>query len=230
MDLSESTPAGPRSGTQPQAQPERVMSRFLMRDSSSSSSSGAGSRSGSSSSSSSSSSSNSTTTRNSVNSSRPGTGDMPSDVKNTVESVSELEDTLSRSGAQQHDIAQSASSVTEHGLLQESGEQTAVPSLPAAQSLQSATGAEIRRNVAEDQNVIPDSTTDTTDNRRRLQVTFGQSPTRPGLPTCTSASYARRYLQNPDGVVILYFTLSTLKYQHCPVQFCHCYVSFMLSV
>jgi hypothetical protein len=225
MDLSESTPAGPRSGTKPQAQPERVMSRFSMRDSSSSSSSsGAGSRSGSSS------SSNSTTTRSNVNSSRPGTGDMPSDVKNTVESVSEHEDTLSRSGTEQHDVARSASSITEHGLLQESGEQTAVPSLPAAQCLQSATGAEIGRNVAEDQKVVPDSTTGTTDNRRRLQITFAQSPTRPGLPTCTSASYARRYLQNPDGVVILYFTLSTLKYQHCPVQFCHCYISFMLSV
>jgi hypothetical protein len=197
MDLSESTPLGLRSGTQSHSQTER--GRLLMHDSSSG---GAGSGSGSTVTT----TTTATTSRNNDNSSRLGTSDGPSALPrnvlqrtadfNTVESVFEQEDMLSRSGAEHHDIARSASSLTGHGPPQESGEQTAVPS-------SSATDTERRRNLAEEQQILPESITGPADNRNRVQITYGLRPTRPLLPTYTSVTYARRYHQNQDSVVIL---------------------------
>ncbi|KDR15571.1 uncharacterized protein LOC110833496 isoform X2 [Zootermopsis nevadensis] len=210
MDLSESLPPGLRSGAQSQSQTERGTSRFVIHDSSIGAASAGGST--------------TTTTTTTItdttsgsndNGSRPGASDGPSAETrnvsqrtaqnlNAMESVLKREDVLSRSGAECHDVAKSASSVTGHGPPQEFGEQTAVPS-------SSATDTERIRNLSEQQLISPDSVTGPADNQSRVQMTSGPSPTRPVLSTYTSDTCSRRYHQNQDAAAQPLVTESSLS-------------------
>jgi hypothetical protein len=179
------------------------MGRFLMRDSSS----GAGSEGGSASTTTAATTITTTATATATiattsgsndNSSRLGTSDGLSAVPrnllqrtadlSTVESASECEVTHSGSGAEDHDMRASLS-LTGPGQPQESGEQTAAP-------FSFATDTERRRNLVEEQQMLPDSITGPADNRSRGHITYSLSP-------YPSVTHARRCHQNQDAVVIL---------------------------